>query len=59
MTKHEKNFDESMGESIDKEEIADEMDRLKDISHTPPIGDGANRVWDGTRVFDGEDEDDE
>lgn len=25
--------------------------QLKDISHTPPHGDGANRVWDGTRVY--------
>jgi hypothetical protein len=46
-------------ESIDTEEITENMDRLKDISHTPPVGDGANRVWDGTRVFDGDSEDDE
>lgn len=59
MTKHEKNLDESIEESLDSEELAAEMERLKDISHTPPIGEGANRVWDGTRVFDGEDEDDE
>lgn len=24
--------------------------RLKDVSHTPSHGDGAERVWDGTRV---------
>ena len=27
---------------------------MGDVSHTPPEGDGANRVWDGTRVYDGD-----
>lgn len=55
MTKQEN----QSGDSVDSEELREEMERLKDISHTPPVGQGANRVWDGTRVFDGENEDDE
>ena len=35
-----------------RERNADE-ETMGDVSHTPPHGDGANRVWDGTRVYDG------
>lgn len=38
------------------DETPDEM-RLKDISHTPSHGDGAERVWDGTRVRPRDDDD--
>ncbi|MDY6818848.1 MAG: hypothetical protein SVG88_09315 [Halobacteriales archaeon] len=38
------------------EETADEPAKLGDISHTPPDGDGANRVWDGTQVRERTDE---
>lgn len=55
MTKQNNQSDES----VDCEALGEEMERLKDISHTPPVGQGANRVWDGTRVFDGDNEDDE
>lgn len=61
MTKEEKQSIDSIGETveIDSDQLEEEMEKLGDISHTPPSGQGANRVWDGTRVFDGELPDDE
>ncbi len=59
MTKQEKQASELLSDSLDREESPEEMEPLKDVSHTPPVGQGANRVWDGTRVFDGDTEDDE
>lgn len=61
MTKKEKQSIDSIGEivEIESERLENEIENLGDISHTPPSGQGANRVWDGTRVFDGELPDDE
>ncbi|MFB6299383.1 MAG: hypothetical protein ABEH65_03910 [Halobacteriales archaeon] len=45
------NEEETDAEPTDAiEETAGEPADLSDISHTPPDGDGANRVWDGTQV---------
>ena len=34
-----------------REERDIDRETMEDVSHTPPHGDGADRVWDGTHVY--------